>query len=379
MNLRGIARTIAPTLGSVTLAASLCTGGMSAYAATNDDLVNRVEQATTEYREAEEEVERIEAQIAQNEEKTADIQARLPEQRAKTAASIRNLYKFQQNSPGLLDLVLSAESFNDFISTIRYIDTIHERNTEEVQALVSLEREYAQAQLALNSDRDAAVQKREDARVALEQARATKQEAQGRANAVVSSESAKRSEVFASVQETIDKGVSKRAGSSATNKDGESGDSKDGEATITTKSGNTTKVELPSESEVDTSPIVDNTTSSEVASWAARIDAYLAGTALEGHGAAFAQAAADYGVDPRVSPAISCIESGKGEVCFLSHNAWGWGSESWDDWDSAIRDHVEGYAKTYGSTVTLEGAEMYSGEDIYPEWYSLVLSEMDSI
>ncbi len=375
MNLRGLAHTIVPAVGSVALAASLCLGGVRAYAATNDDLVNRVEQATAEYRAAEEEVERIEEQIAQNEEKTADIQARLPEQRAKTAASIRNLYKFQQNSPGLLDLLLSAESFNDFISTIRYIDTIHERNTNEVQALVSLERELTQTQLALSADRDVAVQKQEDARVALEQARATKQEAQKRANATVASEATRRGEVLAAVQETINKGTSKTAGSSSSQTDGESGE----EATITTKSGNTTKVELPSEPELDTNPIVENTTNSEVSDWAARIDAYLAGTALEGHGAAFAQAAADYGVDPRVSPAISCIESGKGEVCFLPHNAWGWGSASWDDWDSAIRDHVEGYAKTYGSTVTLEGAEMYSGEDIYPEWYSLVLSEMDNI
>jgi hypothetical protein len=93
----------------------------------------------------------------------------------------------------------------------------------------------------------------------------------------------------------------------------------------------------------------------------------------------FAQAAAEYGVDPRISPAISCVESGKGVVCFLPHNAWGWGSYSWPDWETAIRGHVSGFASGYGSTITLEGARIYASNDIYREWYTTVLSEMSSI
>ena len=37
-------------------------------------------------------------------------------------------------------------------------------------------------------------------------------------------------------------------------------------------------------------------------------------------------------VDPRFSPAISAVESSKGLYCFRSHNAWGWGSSSWNTW-----------------------------------------------
>jgi hypothetical protein len=221
---------------------------------------------------------------------------------------------------------------------------------------------------------DVAVQKQEDARVALEQARATKQEAQKRANATVASEATRRGEVLAAVQETINKGTSKTAGSSSSQTDGESGE----EATITTKSGNTTKVELPSEPELDTNPIVENTTSSEVSDWAARIDAYLAGSPLGGHGRTFAEAAWDYNVDPRWSPAISCIESSKGAICFRPYNAWGWGSSSWGDWDSAIRSHVAGLSAGYGYTISPSAAQKYC-PPTWQDWYSSVLAEMNSI
>ncbi len=386
MDRRRLTHTCVLLVGSIALVASLLMGGVSAYAQSNDELADRVEQATQEYREAADEVERIEAEIAQNEEKSEDIQSRLPEQRERTAASIKNLYLFQQNSPGLLDLVLSAEDFNDFISTLRYIDTIHSHYTEEVTALVDMANELEQAQATLNADREAAIQKEEEARVALEEARAAKQEARKQADAIATSESQQRAEAMAIVQQTIDKGVSKTAGDSNkdSNKENKAEEkaeeeSEDKEATITTKSGNTVKVELAPEPDADTEPIVENTTSSEVDSWAGRIDAYLAGSPLEGYGSVFAEAAAEYGVDPRISPAISCIESGKGAVCFLPHNAWGWGSSSWPDWESAIRDHVAGFAHIYGSTITLEGAQMYASNDIYAEWYSLVLSEMSSI
>ena len=62
--------------------------------------------------------------------------------------------------------------------------------------------------------------------------------------------------------------------------------------------------------------------------WTARIDAYLAGSPLAGYGSVFAEAAWEYSIDPRWSPAISNTESSKGRICFLPHNAWGWGDVS---------------------------------------------------
>ena len=62
----------------------------------------------------------------------------------------------------------------------------------------------------------------------------------------------------------------------------------------------------------------------------------------------------------------------------MDHNAWGWGSESWDSWEDAIYDQVQGLAEVYDGTLTYEGAEMYCPPNA-DEWYSSVASEMDTI
>ena len=108
-----------------------------------------------------------------------------------------------------------------------------------------------------------------------------------------------------------------------------------------------------------------------VAEWSARIDAYNAGYPLEGYGYAFAEAAYDCNVDPRLAPAIARLESGSGQVCFQPYNAWGWGSAAWSDWDTAIREYIAGFAASYGYTLTYESAQIYAPEE-YDEWYPLL-------
>ena len=127
-------------------------------------------------------------------------------------------------------------------------------------------------------------------------------------------------------------------------------------------------------------PAVDWSVGKEafMAEWTARIDAYLEGSPLAGYGAVFAEAAWDNGVDPRWSPAISNTESGKGSVCFLPCNAWGWGSSCWDDWDSAIRAHVAGLASGYGYSITPAAAQTYC-PPTWDEWYEKTIGEMASI
>jgi hypothetical protein len=113
-----------------------------------------------------------------------------------------------------------------------------------------------------------------------------------------------------------------------------------------------------------------------VNTWAARIDAYLAGSPLEGQGATFAEAAWTYGIDPRVSPAISNTESSKGRVCFLWHNAWGWGQSSWSSWEEAIDAHVSGLVKGgYGPMITYAGAQRYCPPN-YDNWYRNTTQQM---
>ena len=112
--------------------------------------------------------------------------------------------------------------------------------------------------------------------------------------------------------------------------------------------------------------------------WTQRIDAYLAGSNLAGYGATFAEAAWEYGVDPRWSPAISNTESSKGSVCFLPYNAWGWGSYSWSSWGDAIWAHVAGLAKGYGYGISYSAASTYCPPNTL-NWYNNTVSEMAKI
>ena len=112
--------------------------------------------------------------------------------------------------------------------------------------------------------------------------------------------------------------------------------------------------------------------------WGPRIDAFNAGYPLEGYGMTFAYAAYDYGVDPRIAPAIARVESGSGENCFLAYNAWGWGDVSWPDWETAIWSFVQGYSEGYGGEISYEAAQVYNQANV-DEWYALVTACMEEI
>jgi len=115
-----------------------------------------------------------------------------------------------------------------------------------------------------------------------------------------------------------------------------------------------------------------------VSTWAERIDAFNAGYPLEGYGRTFAEAAYDYGVDPRLSPAIARVESGSGANCTYSCNAWGWGSSSWGDWGTAIWEQMGAFASAYGTTLSYDVAMRYNELD--PDgWYAEVEGSMYQI
>ncbi len=115
-----------------------------------------------------------------------------------------------------------------------------------------------------------------------------------------------------------------------------------------------------------------------VTTWTARINEYLSGSPLAGYGSVFAEAAWQYGVDPRWSPAISNTESTKGRNCFAAHNAWGWTGGSWSNWAAAINTHVAGLAEIYGYTISYANAERYCPPNA-ANWYSDTLNEMQKI
>ena len=124
-----------------------------------------------------------------------------------------------------------------------------------------------------------------------------------------------------------------------------------------------------------------------VAEWAPRIDAYLAGSPMAGTGELFARAAFLNCIDPRWSPAISTIESGKGAKCVRPYNAWGWGAadsdpvnlaSEWSSWEEAINAHVKALAYGYGYTISPAAAAAYCPSN-HEHWYSATVAEMAMI
>lgn len=115
-----------------------------------------------------------------------------------------------------------------------------------------------------------------------------------------------------------------------------------------------------------------------VAKWGSRIDAYLEGFPLEGYGTTFAEAAWEYGVDPRWSPAISNTESTRGTNCFRPYNAWGWMGGNWSSWPEAIHAHVKGLAEGYGFTISVALAQKYC-PPTYMDWYGQTVNQMTKI
>ncbi|WP_455137418.1 coiled-coil domain-containing protein [Thermophilibacter sp.] len=309
-------------------------------------------QATSDYEAAQGRVDELQAQIDQNEAHLDELEAQLPDARERAAASMRTLYKMQQGSGGLIELLLSSEDFSQLIATIQYLDIIQADNAGALDELLSLQDELELTRVSLQSQMQEAEDERAAAQEALAQANAARASLQAQIEAQAAAEAAERQAAVEAAQQD--------AGSS-----------------FTTESGNQAQVEVPVSEDPGT---VDTGSDKDafVAEWSARIDAYLAGSPLAGQGATFAEAAWAYGVDPRFSPAIAQVESSKGRYCFLPHNAWGWGSSSWGSWEEAIWDHVAGLAAGYGGQLTYAGAQKYCPPNA-SSWYSTVLANMQMI
>lgn len=331
---------------------SLAVAPSVALAATNSEIQQRLEQTASDYEEASRHAQEVQSLIDENERQIKELEARLPELRSNAASSISTLYKLQQSGGTLVDLILSSESFNQLVATLNYLNVISGKSSDAIEELVRTQSQLAQTRDMLaveKSEADNAVRRAEEA---MQSAVAAREEAQEAAHKAALAEQA---QVRAALEE-----ARSASGSS-----------------FTTESGNTATVETPEEDNGGGN-VQWSDRDSFVAQWTSRIDNYLAGSPMAGHGRTFAEAAWDYGVDPRWSPAIACIESTKGEYCFLPHNAWGWGSSSWGDWDSAIRDHVSGLAAIYGYTISMDAANMYCPPTA-ELWYSSVLSQMNCI
>ena len=312
-----------------TLAEALAAGaGHGDYAALSlDDLNKLVEMKTADLANAQALQADCEGRISANQARAADLDARLPVAESLADRSVRERYKIQQHRGGVLEAVVSATDFKSFMAAVEYIEAASEVS---VDAVVELREEKADCEreaVALSEEMTSIEQQVKDASEDLQRATEARDEAQRKADMVANAH---------------------------LNPDG--ADWNAGEEAF-------------------------------VAAWAPRIDAFLGSSPMQGQGAAFAKAAWACHIDPRFSPAISTIESGKGRVCIRPYNAWGWGAadsnprglaKEWSSWEEAINAHVSGLARGYGYTVSTEGAQKYCPYN-WEEWYATTVSEMNSI
>lgn len=311
----------------------------------------RVEQFSAQYQQARKEVDSLQTKIDENGDRIAKLEAELPELKARAGACIRALYKFHESNVGLVDLLLSSDSFYDFMASIQYLESIQQHNTSVIEQLMTTQQELEETRDELMHEKRESDKRLVEAERALAEAEAAREEARRLAAEKAAREAA---EAEAALE------AARAAATSATN------------ATFVTSSGNETQISI------GTNPGQASITPNEIDAWAGRIDAYLAGSPLAGHGRTFAEAALTSGVDPRWSPSISCIESSKGRYCFKPYNAWGWGQSVWPDWDTAIRAHVSGLASGYGYSITVSAAKKYCPPN-WAFWYSGVSAEMCKI
>lgn len=323
------------------------------------EIQQQLEEAQAAYGEAREEADRAAERVAEQEERIAEIEEQIPDQQERSSEATRELYKFQKQSNSVIELLLGSDSLASFINQLEYITRITDANYAEIQRLNDLKQQLADERDSLRTTQSEAANRVDEARAAMEAAQEAQAEAQRRIE-----EDARLQAALAVVQAELSE--EPRSNDSADGAGGNSisngGNSNPGGGASAPPAGADMSGDM----------------ASFVAQWAPRIDAYLAGSPMAGQGSTFARAAYTYNVDPRFSPAIACVESGKGAYCFRPHNAWGWGSSSWGSWEEAINAHVRGLSIGYGYTVTPEGARKYCPPNA-DFWYSTVSSQMNLI
>ena len=284
-----------------------------------------------EHAKAEAEVEKANEKAKKVRAEVNALSAELSEQKKRGNESAKRLYLLKSNGPEFFDLLLGAESLDDFLKMSTYLDAITKHDARQIAETNALHDEFVEKQRELADVQTQAQERLDEAAAALNEARESRAGKQ-------------------------------RLGVAAA------------------------CAQDPGASVVDDGADWFATEEEFVAEWAPRIDAYLAGSPMEGLGECFAKTSWRYCVDPRWSPAISNTESSKGRLCVRPYNAWGWGAADedpiglaleWGSWEEAIDAHIRGLANGYGYTISLSGAKAYCTD--WKDWYKNTLSEMGTI
>lgn len=169
----------------------------SAYAATAQTetelaaLTQQVNSAATTYQQATDRVNELNEQISEMADEILDFeQNKLPEQQQKASDAAANLYKLHVASPNVMSMLLNSASLGDLITQGKYLTTIQDDNTAELERLNAMHEELEAKMEELSSAKDEAEQEQRKASEAL----ASAQSAQAQMAARAQSEDAAEAE-----------------------------------------------------------------------------------------------------------------------------------------------------------------------------------------
>lgn len=305
----------------------------------------KVDEASAVYDEATQRISEMQAEIDALNDRISEIQRELPAARTLSNDAASEYYRMMSTSNMFLEIIFGATSLADFLAKVDYSVRINQGYLDDIFSLSRLNAELEEDRVELEAKKEALEAEQLHAEEALLDAQYAHDVAEEAAFKIAEATAAATAEIAAAAE----------------------AEAHAPEAPIE-----------PSNPETTAPPETISDKQSFVNLWAPRIDAYLAGSPMAGCGFFFANAAYDYNVDPRWSPAIACLESSKGLYCFLPYNAWGWGSVSWPNWETAIYSHVRGLSIGYGYTISEASAQKYCPPN-WEYWYSFVSAQMNLI
>ena len=148
----------------------------TARATTLDELQAQIDSCSDAYNTAVDQAIELQDKIEDNERLISQIEAELPGKKDAASSSIKVLYRLQQGASGLIDLLLSADDFNDVITTVQYLDHVVERNNETISDLTSASEELDQARSALESEKTQVDEQVSSAMASLQEANSAREQ-----------------------------------------------------------------------------------------------------------------------------------------------------------------------------------------------------------
>lgn len=144
---------VASVLVAAVAASGLGLAPVPAQADTLDELQAQIDSCSSAFDDAVTKANDLQDRIAANEERVSQIEQDLPAKREAASRSLRAMYKLRSNAGGVIVLLLSAESFNDVITTVQYLDAVVSHNNAAIDGLVSASDELSETRAALESEK----------------------------------------------------------------------------------------------------------------------------------------------------------------------------------------------------------------------------------